>query len=207
MNNAEKFWDKIAKKYSKSDIKDKKGYEKTLHDTRKYLKKEATVLEVGCGTGTTALKLAGSVKSIMATDISSNMIAIAQEKAKKQKIENVHFVQSTLFDESLKKGSFDAILAFNVFHLMEDAQAAMKRINELLKPNGIFISKTPCLKEKSLLWPILAPIAAMVLRVGCIKSFTISEFQKVMTNEGFDIIETYIQFPKPPRFFAVAKKV
>ena len=27
MNNAEKFWDKVAKKYSKSDIKDKEGYE------------------------------------------------------------------------------------------------------------------------------------------------------------------------------------
>ena len=81
MNKSEKFWDKIAKKYSKSDIKDKEGYNKTLDDTRKFLKKEAVVLEIGCGTGTTALKLAGSVNDMTATDISSNMIAIAKEKA------------------------------------------------------------------------------------------------------------------------------
>ena len=64
---------------------------KTLNDTRKYLNSEASVLEIGCGTGTTALKLAGNVHSMTATDISSSMIAIAQEKAKEQKKEKCSF--------------------------------------------------------------------------------------------------------------------
>ncbi len=206
MNKSEKFWDKIARKYSKEKIKDEEGYRKTLEDTRKYLSNEKTVLEIGCGTGTTALKLADSVNEMTATDISSNMIVIAKEKSEEQGVKNVRFMQSTVFDERHKEDSFDVILAFNLFHLLEDSQAAMKRIHELLKPGGIFISKTPCLKEKSLLWPILAPIVATVMRVGCVKSLTIPGLQEIMTREGFDIIETYVQFPKPPRLFVVARK-
>jgi len=206
MNNPEKFWDKIAKKYSRSEIKDKEGYDKTLDDTRKFLKREAAVLEIGCGTGTTALKLAGSVNEMTATDISSNMIAIANERAEEQEIQNVNFTQSTLFDEKLEKESFDVILAFNVVHLLENTQVAMKRISELLRPGGFFVSKTACLSEKSRLWPVLAFVVGKVTRVGRIQCFSIAEFEEFITNEGFEIIATHIYFPKPPRLFAVARK-
>jgi len=206
MNKSQKFWDKTAKKYSKSDIKDKEGYNKTLDDTRKFLKREAAVLEIGCGTGTTALKLSQSVNEMTATDISSNMIAIAQEKAKDQGVHNVHFAQSTIFDENLKKESFDVILVFNLIHLLEDTKSAVKRISELLRPGGLFISKTSCLSEKSRLWPILALVMGKVLRIPHIKCFTIEELREFMTNEGFEIIDTHTYFPKPPRLFAVAKK-
>ncbi len=206
MNKSEKFWDKIAKKYSKSKIKDEEGYEKTLDDTRKFLTNDAAVLEIGCGTGTTALKLSDSVNAMTATDISSNMIAIAKERAQEQNIENIRFMQSTLFDEKLKTKSFDVILAFNLVHLLEDTKGVMKRINELLKPGGLFISKTACLSEKSKLWPILAFVMGKVMGVGCIKCFTISELQEAMICAGFDVIEIYTQFPKPPRLFVVARK-
>ncbi len=206
MDRSEKFWDKTAEKYSKSDIKDKEGYHKTLQKTRKFLKRDAAVLEIGCGTGTTALLLSGSVNAMTATDISSNMIAIAKKKAKDQRIGNVNFLQSTIFDEKLKEGSYDVILAYNLMHLLEDTQGAMKRINELLKPGGLFISKTPCLKEKSILWPMLVPIVAMALRIGCVKSFTIDGFKEAITSEGFAISDASVQYPKPPRLFVVARK-
>jgi ubiquinone/menaquinone biosynthesis C-methylase UbiE len=54
---------------------------KTLDCTRKHLSASDNVLEVGCGTGTTALLLAPSVKQITASDISSRTIEIAREKA------------------------------------------------------------------------------------------------------------------------------
>lgn len=206
MNKSEKFWDKMANKYSKSKIKDEEGYEKTLDDTKKFLKRESAVLEIGCGTGTTAFKLAECVDEMTATDISSNMISIAKERAEEQKVQNINFAQTTLFDEKLKKESFDVILAFNLIHLLEDTQAVMKRINELLRPGGFFISKTACLSEKSKLWPILAFVMGKVMRVGRIQCFTIAELEEAMIREGFEIIETHVYFPKPPRLFAVAKK-
>lgn len=57
-----RFWDRIARKYASDPIKDTAGYERTLARTRELLTHTDTVLEIGCGTGTTALKLAPSVQ-------------------------------------------------------------------------------------------------------------------------------------------------
>lgn len=203
MSRAKLFWNLMAKRYSKSPIADMKSYEKTLNDTRKYLKKGKKVLEIGCGTGTTALKLASSVSKMDATDISNNMIDITQEKAKKQKVMHVKFFQSAIFDDKLKKNSYDAILAYNLLHLMKNTDTVMKRINELLKPGGLFIQKTPCLKENG--WTqVIAFFLNPVIPLTC---FTIAEFKQSMKTNGFEMVKTY-QYPEnPPRLFSVAKKV
>src|SRR5262245_51026994 len=89
--NDARFWDRIARKYAADKIADVAGYERTLEHTRRHLKASDKVLEFGCGTGTTALKLAPFVARIVATDISSEMIAIAREKASAEGVRNVEF--------------------------------------------------------------------------------------------------------------------
>ena len=56
-----RFWDKSARKYAAAPIKDMEGYDRTVDRTRQLLRDTDTVLELGCGTGTTALKLAPHV--------------------------------------------------------------------------------------------------------------------------------------------------
>ena len=206
MNTSEKFWDKTARKYSRQKIKDEAGYQRTLEDTKKYLGPEKTVLEIGCGTGTTALKLAGFVKELIATDISAQMIEIANEKADAQRVHNVRFSKGTLFDESLAPESFDVILAYNLIHLLEDTDRVLRRIYGLLRPGGYFISKTPCLREKSWLMPVVAFVMSRVVGVGHLEYWTIGEWETAIKNEGFEIIETHRYPPKPIRLFAVARK-
>ncbi len=79
MPDAAAFWDNLADRYSKKPVKDTESYNRTLDCTRKHLSATDEILEVGCGTGTTALLLAPSVKQITASDISSRMIEIAKE--------------------------------------------------------------------------------------------------------------------------------
>src|SRR5690606_31668869 len=74
-----RFWDRAARKYARDPIKDMIGYERTLDRTVQLLRASDVVLELGCGTGTTALKLAPHVARIVAADVSQEMIAIAQE--------------------------------------------------------------------------------------------------------------------------------
>jgi len=207
MLNAEKFWDKIAKKYAKSSIKNVQAYNQTMERTKIRLSEDDNVLEVGCGTGSTALLLSGSVKQITASDISSNMIDIARNKAKDQHVENVNFIQSTLFDNALEKQSFDVILAFNLLHLLEDTPKAVRRINELLKPEGLFISKTVCMAEKSKLWRVLLFIMQTLGLAPYVKFLRILELEELITNENFKIIETGLYPPSPPSRFIVAEKM
>lgn len=208
MRNAAKFWDKIAKKYAKSPIKNMQAYEQTMDRTKSHLSTGDIVLEVGCGTGSTALLLADSVKHITASDISSNMIDIARNKAKDQHVENVTFIQAALSDDALEKGSFDVILAFNVLHLMEDTPAAVRKINELLKPDGLFISKTICAAEQiklRFLWGLLYVMEKFGL-APYVNFLKIRALEELITNKNFEIIETGVYPPSPPSRFIVAKK-
>lgn len=82
MNTASdaRFWDRTSRKYAMGKIADQAGYERTLDRTRALFGASDKVLELGCGTGTTALRLAGAVQHYLATDFSAGMIAIANEK-------------------------------------------------------------------------------------------------------------------------------
>ena len=72
-----RFWDRIARKYATDPIADLPGYEATLRRVQGLLTAEMDVLEIGCGTGSTALRLAPFTRRLLATDVSSEMIAIA----------------------------------------------------------------------------------------------------------------------------------
>ncbi len=69
MINPAKFWDKIAERYAKSSIADEATYQKKLQITREYLNPDSEELEIGCGTGSTAILHAPYVKHIHATPL------------------------------------------------------------------------------------------------------------------------------------------
>ncbi len=206
MPDAAAFWDKLADKYSKKPVKDMENYNRTLDCTRKHLSATDEILEVGCGTGTTALLLAPIVKQITASDISSRMVEIAKEKAVTQKVENVRFVHATLFDEDLEKGSFDVVMGFNFLHLLEDIPDALRRLNELLKPGGLFISKTVCLAEQSRLWSVLLAIMRPLGFAPYVQCLKVTELEDIITSTDFAIIEAGFYPPSPPSRYVVARK-
>jgi len=206
MRDSAEFWDKLADKYSKKPVKDMESYNKTLDFTRKHLSASDNVLEVGCGTGTTALLLAPSVKQIAASDISSRMIEIAREKAVTQGVENVRFDRATLFAEDLKKGSFDVVMAFNFLLLLEDIPGAVHRVHELLKPGGLFISKTACLAEQSRLWSLLLAVMKPLGFAPFVRCLKVAELEDIITSTDLEIVETGFYPPSPPSRFIVARK-
>ena len=200
------FWDKRADSYARRPIKDTDNYNRTVDCTRKHLFASDNVLEVGCGTGTTALLLAPSVKQITATDISSRMVEIAREKAVTQQVENVRFERAALFDEPLESGPFDVVLAFNFLHLLDDVPGALRRVNELLKPGGRFISKTVCLGEQSRLWGGLLAVMKVLRLAPAVNRLKVAELEDMITAADFEILETGFYPPSPPSRFVLARK-
>lgn len=209
MQTAAEFWDNVAPKYAKSPISDMEAYTYTLERTRSYLSPNDTVLEVGCGTGSTALLLADGVKHITASDVSPNMIAIGLEKAREQGVSNVDFVTAELFDSVLDHGPYDAVLAHNMLHLLEDIPAAIRRIGGLLKPGGIFISKTVCLPGpgaplKYRLMKVILPLMQMVGKAPYVNFMEIAALEECILSEGFKILESG-NYPPPSRYIVAQK--
>ena len=186
-----RFWDRISRKYAADTIADQAGYERTLDRTRALLKQDDRVLELGCGTGTTALRLAGDVQSYLATDISAGMIAIAEEKRSANPIPALSFHTANAEAPMLEAGRFNAVLGFNYLHMVRDMPGTLRRIHTLLAAEGLFISKTPCLGDMNpLISLVLLPGMRAIGKAPYVSVFRQAEFCRLVSAAGFDILAT-----------------
>ena len=201
-----RFWDRIARKYAADPIKDMEGYARTLDRARHYLRATDTVLELGCGTGTTALTLAAHVAHLVATDVSGEMIAIAREKAAAQACANAEFTVATPERAPWPDSSFDAVLAFNLWHLVADRTSAFAHIHRVLKPGGLFVSKTPCLAEMNPLIRLALPLMQLVGKAPYVAIFSATALEREIEAAGFAIIERGRHGSGRARIFLVARK-
>jgi 2-polyprenyl-3-methyl-5-hydroxy-6-metoxy-1,4-benzoquinol methylase len=206
MNEPEKFWNRMAGQFDKRSKHFEQSHIKTIENTKKHLKNSDVVLDYGCATGTIAFEIAAGVKMIHGIDFSFRMIDLAKRKADECKIENVDFTKATIFDERYQRESFDVILALNILHLVEDADKAMQRINELLKPGGLLISATATMGE---LKTFVNIIILFLIKTGLapkIKFFRIPELENLIINGDFQIIEAESLNKNKTEYFIVAKK-
>jgi ubiquinone/menaquinone biosynthesis C-methylase UbiE len=216
MTTSTRFWDKAARKYAASKIKDQAAYEKTLQRTIEHLGPEYRVLELGSGTGSTALLLANNVKSYLSTDFAPGMIEIANEKLAAERTkgtahEGLSFLTADAFDERVqlsedKADGYDAVLAFNFFHLVEHPDDLLARVRDLLKPGGLYISKTVCLKKRAWLFGPLIKVMQLFGKAPYVSMFSFKELEERIGSAGFEIIETGT-YPEPYSRFVVARKM
>jgi ubiquinone/menaquinone biosynthesis C-methylase UbiE len=205
-----RFWDRVARKYAASAIGDAAGYERTLERTRHYLKPSDAAFEFGCGTGTTALALAPSVARYVATDFSPEMIEIGREKAAAQSAPTLEFAVTTPETATHPDASFDAVLGFNILHLLPARADTLAAVHRLLKPGGVFISKTPCLKEMNPLVRAIVPIAQAIGQAPYVTSLSAEDVERDIAAAGFEIVERDrhgTRRKEEPRVFIVARKL
>lgn len=205
------FWTKAARKYAASPIRDMDGYLTTLERTKYYLNPTETVLEMGCGTGSTALLLAPYVNQITATDISPGMIEIAKEKQHQELVENIDFEVSDVVGHSLETGPYDVVLAHNLLHLLPDLDAALAHICKLTKPGGLFISKTVCAPERSglkfaLLNRLAIPLMQAFGKAPHVEFTTANDLERKISAVGFTVVETVRQSGFLHSHYIVARK-
>ena len=207
-----RFWDKAAAKYAANPVGDPEGYARTLEATRKHLAGK-TVLEFGAGTGTTAITLAADTARYVATDISAEMINIARERAAKEGGSKAEFVVATPETAPFDAGSFDVAIGFNILHLVKSRPETLRALHRLLKPEGLLITKTPCLGEMGMLGKVMiaviVPVMQAIGRAPYVGSFSIARLEAEIAEAGFDILERaqHGSKPKPePRIYLVAQK-
>ena len=204
-----RFWDGIAQKYAADPIEDVAGYERTLDRVAELLDPDSRVLELGCGTGSTALRLAPHVAHITATDLSGAMIDIARQKARDQGVDSVSFEVMPAEDNRHDGGAFDATLAFNLLHVVRDLDATLAQIHASLKQGGVFLSKTPCLKQMNPLirW-VMIPLMQAVGKAPSVLSLSPNDLEVAIKRAGFTIehVEFHGTKGKDTRPFIVARR-
>lgn len=203
-----RFWDRTARKYAAGAIEDQAGYERTLQRTGALLRPGDRVLELGCGTGTTALRLARGVDAYLATDISGAMIAIAADRSAAEPAANLVFRTATAEDIVPEPAPFNAVLGFNYLHLVRALPVTLSRIHALLTPGGLFISKTPCVGEMNPLLRLVLPAMRMIGKAPYAGIFRETELTELIRAAGFEIVavEDHATTGKGGRPYIVARK-
>ena len=203
-----RFWDRTSRRYAKSAVGDPAGYERTLERTRALLRPDSRVLELGCGTGTTALRLAADAGSCLATDISAGMIAIADEKLAASLVPSLAFRIATAEALAQEAARFDVVLGFNYLHLVRDLPGTLRCIHGLLAAEGLFVSKTPCVGDMNPLIRFLLPAMRAIGAAPYACAFREAELRQQMDAAGFEIlaVEDHATKGKENRPYVVARK-
>ncbi len=189
MNKSEKFWNRIAENYNKSERKDVKSFNNLMSKVKENLKPDDIVLDFACGTGSISFEIADSVKKIHAIDTSSKMVEIAKRNIANSHVKNIIFEHLPITYKGLSKTKYDSVLAFNILHLLKETKSTIERIQELLKPGGLFISSTPCLGEK---YSIIFGFLSLFSKIGVIpyvRTLKFTQLKNLIMKSGFKIVE------------------
>ena len=112
------FWDNVAFVYDVfANVINKKADEKLCAAVARLISPADAVLECACGTGLLSGVIAPRCKSLVATDLSANMLRRAQKKY--GKYPNVRFEPGDIMHLAYPDESFDAVVAANVIHLLD----------------------------------------------------------------------------------------
>ncbi len=195
-----RFWNRIAERYARKPVPDQAAYETKLAKTDGYLEPDDRVLEIGCGTGTTALHHAPRVAQIRATDISPKMIAIARDKAQSAGIDNVSFEASGIDALDATPAQYDVILAHSILHLLDDVPRTLRQLHHMLEPGGLLISNTQCIGDSIPWLAWIAPLGRAIGVLPRINVFREAEFLKWLADAGFDIEEVWQAKPKASHY-------
>ena len=113
-----------------------------------------------------------------------------------------------MFDERFQSGRFDVVMAFHVLHFFDDIEAVFKRIHDLLKPDGVFISETACLGEKSKLTGKLLRFMGQLGLMPKINLLTTRQLEQALKQYGFRLVDkTRFSHSPDAEFTLIAKKI
>ena len=135
------FWDNVAWVYDVfANVINRKANRALCAAVEGLIAPEDEVLECACGTGLLTGVMAPRCKSLVATDFSEKMLKRAEKKC--GKFGNVTFEQADITRLAYPDERFDAVVAANVIHLLDEPYQALRELDRVCKPGGRLIIPT-----------------------------------------------------------------
>jgi ubiquinone/menaquinone biosynthesis C-methylase UbiE len=205
-NREKKFWDKFANRYD-AFIKNTvdKTYQTILDNIDSELNVNQHVLEIGTGTGVISFSIYPKVSSIVATDLSPEMIRIANRKQKDLNIKNIDFQVQDSYNMDLPDKSFDVVIASNLLHLLYEPEKPINEVKRVLKDNGVFIAPTFCVGEDAKS-KFITTVAGFFSGFKVVNKWSIDDFKSLLLDNGLTVEKLVRIDGRFPLAYIVLKK-
>ena len=100
------------------------------------------ILDMGCGNGFHALKIAemvGKKGMVFGVDVQPEMLKLLRDRFEKKGIENVVPILGSYHNPHLPKNSVDLILLVDVYHEFSHPEYMLRAMRDALKPKGVIV--------------------------------------------------------------------
>ncbi|PRY21244.1 methyltransferase family protein [Aliiruegeria haliotis] len=104
------------------------------------LSRGGNVLDVGCGSGASALpaaEIVGPSGHVVAIDFSTGLISLGQEKAIARGLRNIDFLCQDMTALDYPENSFDAVVSALSIFFVDDMEMQIRKFWSVLKPEGV----------------------------------------------------------------------
>ncbi|GAB5547041.1 MAG: hypothetical protein SangKO_068010 [Sandaracinaceae bacterium] len=135
-------WDRIASRYDLAARVFGRSYPAVRRALSRDLAGRRRALELASGTGQFTSAIAEAVESVIATDVSVEMVDRLRAEVLAQAVENVSVRRMSAYDIDADDQSFDAVVCANALHVMERPRDALGEIRRVVSTEGIILAPT-----------------------------------------------------------------
>ncbi|WP_428263024.1 class I SAM-dependent methyltransferase [Haliangium sp.] len=182
------YWERFAAHYDRSLGLLRRPLPRMLELVGEAVGGAERVLEVAAGTGVVTTSLARAAKQVVATDYAAAMVEKLEAQVKSRGLANVRCEQADLYALPYEPGSFDAVVAANVLHLVPDLPGALDALRRMMKPGGVLVVPTFCHDQTRLSW-LVSRLLALTGFPGR-RRFTVDSLTRALAAAGLAIGRT-----------------
>jgi ubiquinone/menaquinone biosynthesis C-methylase UbiE len=145
---------------------------------------QARVLDLGCGGGHAAYRVAPLVDSVVAYDLSADMLAVVAAEAKRRGLHNITTRQGSAEASPFPDRAFDAVVTRYSTHHWHGFDAALREARRVLKPGGLAVFMDAVSPGRPLLNTWLQTLE-LLRDPSHVYNRTAQEWQAAVTEAGF----------------------
>jgi ubiquinone/menaquinone biosynthesis C-methylase UbiE len=151
---------------------------------------EARVLDLGCGAGHLTFAVAAHVQSVVAYDLSAEMLDMVADEAKRRSLRNISTQKGSVEKLPFKSASFDWVCSRYSAHHWTEIRKALHEARRVLKPGGGLILIDVCAPANPLFDTHLQAIE-LLRDVSHVRDYAITEWHSMLGEAGFEVGEQH----------------
>lgn len=199
------FWDNIAGLYDLAEKTNGRAVRGMAAEVTRRLPENTDFLECAAGTGEISLAAAPFVRRVVCTDLSLPMLDRARKKAARRDLPNIEFQQWDLFHLPEGDGTYGAVCAGNVLHLLDHPEDAVAELWRVTAPGGCLLLPTFLMGESG---PLMDTLVALYRLLGFRQkhTFTRQSYRAFFEGLGLPLAELAVIPGRMPVGLAVLRK-